>query len=84
MTKLNTIDRAALKSAVTGAFTFKGDGIFRTYTQAVRTLNKLERLGLLKREDHDPSMYVATAEGRDAHKYPNSYSVVDCAKEFAA
>lgn len=70
MSKLNQIERKTLEIA-SKFFTFKGDSQFRTYRQAVVTLNRLERLGLVKREDHDQNMYVATPLAREWAKYPS-------------
>ena len=71
MSKLNQIEKKTLEILANGFFTFKGDAHFRTYRQATVTLNRLERLGLLKREDHDQSMYVLTPLAREAAKFPN-------------
>lgn len=69
MTKLNEIEKKTLAVLVKGFFTFKGDSHFRTYRQATVTLNRLEKLGLLKREDHDQNMYVLTPLAREWAKY---------------
>ena len=70
-TKLNATERKTLEVLHKGFFTFKGDSHFRTYTQATRTLNRLERLGLVKREEHDANMYVMTPLALEWQKYPN-------------
>ncbi|WP_035670085.1 hypothetical protein [Bradyrhizobium liaoningense] len=71
MTKLNSTEKKTLEVLTKSFFTFKGDSHFRSYRQATAALNRLERLGLVKREDHDQSMYVATALAREWSQYPN-------------
>jgi hypothetical protein len=82
---MTKIEKATMESIACGGFTFKGDSHFRTYRQATVTLNRMERAGLIKREDHDQNMYVMTDLGRDVHKYgPNGMSVTDVAAWAAA
>lgn len=69
--KLNQIEMKTLAVVAKSHFTFKGDSHFRTYRQALVTLNRLERMNLLKREDHDQNMYVATLLAKEFVKYPN-------------
>lgn len=82
---MTKIEKATMENIARGGFTFKGDSQFRTYRQATITLNRMERAGLIKREDHDQSMYVLTELGRDVRKYgPNGMSVADVAAWAAA
>lgn len=68
---MRPIEQKTLEVIARSTFTYKGDSHFRTYRQGELTLNRLERMGLVKREDHDPSMYVLTPLAREAAKYPN-------------
>lgn len=66
MSALTKTDKRTLAIVARSHFTFIGDSQFRTYAQAKRTLARLERAGLLKREEHDSNMFVLTPAGRES------------------
>mgnify|MGYP003452569147 CR=1 FL=1 len=63
MTKLSAAEKKTPEIVVKTGFTFKGDSQFKSFRQATITLNKLERIGYLVKNDNE---YKITPEGRDA------------------
>lgn len=68
---MTKIEAKTIKTAVKAGFTFSGDSIFSSYTQAKRTLNSLVRGGYLKAETDDDgrTAYVPTDAARDFSQY---------------
>ena len=69
-------DKATLEIIFRTGFTFKGDSHWSSYRQATVALNRLERMGLVVREDvSGGTMYRLTADGREAHLWPHSFQM---------
>jgi hypothetical protein len=70
MNKLTKIEVKTINVAVRTGFAFSMDSHFTGYLSARRTINKLIRMGYLKREDSDyGTCYVPTEAARDFVEY---------------